>query len=72
MKTPVHPDPEIDAAEIEASYRNPSRFNHRRLFGFFGLEIQKPRLMDIMGFLGAFFICFGIIGLTVWLANLGG
>jgi SSS family solute:Na+ symporter len=71
MKTPVDPDPEIDASEMEASYRDPSRFDHRRLFPFFGLEIQKPKLLDVAGFLVAFAICFAIIGLTVWLANLG-
>ncbi|MBC8870682.1 MAG: sodium:solute symporter family protein [Planctomycetes bacterium] len=71
MKTPVDPDPKIDAAEVEASYRDPSRFDYRRLFPFFGLEIQKPKLLDIAGFVVAFAFCFGIIGLTAWLANLG-
>ena len=71
MKTPVHPDPAADLAEIEASYRDPSRFDDRRLFRFGGLEIQKPKLVDVAGFFLAFGICFAIIGLTVWLANLG-
>jgi SSS family solute:Na+ symporter len=72
MKTPVDPDPEIDVSEVEASYLDPSRFDHRRLFPFFGLEIQKPKLLDVVGFVVAFGICFAIIGLTAWLANLGG
>ena len=71
MKTPVKPDPQADAAEVEASYRDPSRFDHNRLIPFFGLEIQKPKLLDITGFIAAFVICFAIIGLTVWLANVG-
>jgi SSS family solute:Na+ symporter len=71
MKTPVDPDLATDAAELELSYRDPTRFDHRRLFPFWGLEIQQPKLLDIIGFLAAFAICFAIIGLTVWLANLG-
>ena len=71
MKTPVDPDPEIDAAEIEASYRDPSRYDHRRLIPACGLEIQKPKLPDIAGFVVSFAIYFGIIAFTVWLANLG-
>ncbi len=71
MKTPVDPDPQLDAAKMEASYRDPSRFDHKRLFPFFGLENQKPQLLDVVGFVAAFAICFGIIGLTVWLAQRG-
>jgi SSS family solute:Na+ symporter len=71
MKTPVDPDPTTDAAEMELSYRDPTRFDHQRLFPFWGLEIQRPRLLDILGFVAAFAICFAIIGVTVWLANLG-
>jgi len=72
MKTPVNPDPKIDAAEVEASYRDPSRFDHRRLLPFFGLEIQKPKLLDIAGFVVAAAACIGIVVLTAWLASLGG
>jgi SSS family solute:Na+ symporter len=71
MKTPVNPDPARDQAEIEASYRDPSRFDERRLFPFGGLEVQKPKLIDVAGFVVAVAICFAIIGLTVWLARLG-
>jgi SSS family solute:Na+ symporter len=71
MKTPVDPDPEADAAELELSYSDPSRFDHQRLFPSWGLEIQKPKLLDVIGFVAAFAVCFAIIGLTVWLANLG-
>ncbi len=71
MKTPVDPDPARDQAEIEASYRDPLRFDDRRLFRFWGLEIQRPKLVDVAGFIVAFGICFAIIGLTAWLAKLG-
>jgi SSS family solute:Na+ symporter len=69
MKTPVAPDPEVDRAELEASYRNPSRFDHRRLVPFFGLEVQRPKLLDVAGFVVSFLICFAIIWFTVWLVN---
>ena len=71
MKTPVNPDPEIDRAELAKSYQDPSRFDHRRLCSKFGLEIQKPRPIDFIGFPLGFAICFAIIWLTVWLARLG-
>ena len=71
MKTPVNPDPAADEAEIEASYRDPSRFDDRRLLPFLGLELQRPRLADLAGFVIGFLICFAIIGFTVWLAKLG-
>jgi len=72
MKTPVDPDPEIDRAELEASYRNPSRFDHRRLVRCFGLEVQRPKLLDVAGFVVSFPICFAIIWFTVWLVNFRG
>jgi len=69
MKTPVDPDPDADRAAIEASYRNPSRFDHRRLVPYFGLEVQRPKLLDVAGFVVSFLICFAIIWFTVWLVN---
>ncbi|OHB68754.1 MAG: hypothetical protein A2V70_01840 [Planctomycetes bacterium RBG_13_63_9] len=71
MKTPVQPDPEADRRELEESYRNPSRFDHRRLVSAGGLEIQKPKPWDMFAFVVCFAICFLLIWLTVWLAKLG-
>lgn len=71
MKTPVRPDPEEDRREIELSHQDPSRFDHRRLFSFGGLEFQKPKLVDVVGFVVCFAICFLLIWMTVWLAKLG-
>jgi len=69
MKTPVDPDPETDLAELDASYANPSRFDDRRLFPYLGLEVQRPKLLDVAGFVVSFLICFAIIWVTVWLVN---
>lgn len=71
MKTPVVPDPEADRWEMEKSYGEPSRFDGRRLIPFLGLEIQRPNLVDMAGFVVNFLICFAIIRLTIWLANVG-
>jgi hypothetical protein len=56
---------------METSYQNPSRFDDRRLLKFFGLEFQKPSLLDVAGFVISFAICFLIIWFTVWVANIG-
>ncbi|MHC4402651.1 MAG: sodium:solute symporter family protein [Planctomycetota bacterium] len=71
MKTPVNPDPVQDQREMTRSYEDPSRFDDKRLIKACGLEFQKPNLKDIVGFVVCFLICFGLIGLTVWLAKLG-
>ncbi len=65
MKTPVDPDPEADRRELEKSYTNPSRFDHRRLFRGGSLELQRPTAADAIGFLACFAICF----LIIWLAS---
>jgi len=72
MKTPVNPDPEADKREIALSYEDPSRFDQKRLFAGFGLEMQRPNLVDVAGFVVSFLVCFALIWLTVWLANVGG
>ncbi|HID76835.1 MAG TPA: sodium:solute symporter family protein [Planctomycetaceae bacterium] len=71
MRTPVDPDPQQDGARVAEACRGRRPAGSQRLVRRFGLEIQKPTLLDIAGFVAAFVLCFGIIGLTVWLANLG-
>ena len=71
MKTPVDPDPERDEAEIDVSYARPDRFDDRKLFPGTQLEFQRPTKMDFWGFVGCFAICFAIIGLVLWVANIG-
>lgn len=71
MKTPVSPDAEKDRQELEASYADPSRFDHKRLFPGTDLEIQKPTLADVLGFVACCGVCFAFIALAVWLASIG-
>ena len=71
MKTPVDPDHDADVQNLEHSYKNPRRFDHKRWIPYFDLEIQKPSLVDVGGFIVCFVICFAIIGLVVWIAQIG-
>ena len=71
MKTPVNPDSELDSREIDVSYAKPSRFDDRKLFPGSQFEFQRPTAMDFWGFLACFAICFGIIGLVLWVAKIG-
>lgn len=72
MKTEVDPDQVADRANLEKSYRNPDRFDDRRLFPKTDLEFVKPRPKDYLGFLASVGICFLIIGALIWLAGIGG
>ena len=71
MKTPVDSDPEHDKAEIENSYANPARFDHKKLLPGTSLEFQRPGLLDIGGFVLCFATCFAVIGLVLLVAHIG-
>ena len=71
MKTPVKPDPEEDEAELQKSYADPARFDHKKLFPNTQLEVQRPTRYDFVGFLVCFALCFAIIGLVLLVANIG-
>jgi SSS family solute:Na+ symporter len=71
MKTPVDPDPQRDRENLQASYENPHRFDHKKLFPGTSLEFQKPTLADVAGFVISFGVCFAIIWFAVWIAQLG-
>ena len=72
MKTPVRPDPEDDQRELELSYKDPTRFDHRKMFPGTDLEIQKPTRSDTWGFVISVGICFAFLAFTSWLVNFGG
>lgn len=71
MKTPVLADHDEDALELEKSYQDPARFDHKKMFPGTNIEIQKPSAADVVGFLICVAICFAFLGIAVWLANLG-
>lgn len=58
MKTPVAATLEEDAKEVEASYANPNRYDHQKLFPKSNWELTKWNRQDALGFLG----CCGLVG----------
>jgi solute:Na+ symporter, SSS family len=71
MKTPVREDREADARELELSYANPDRFNHRRLFPNTHWEFDKWDRVDTIGFLLALLAAFAVLGLFKFLLLIG-
>jgi len=53
MKTPVGASPELDAASVEQSYANPTRYDHTKLFPASNWELTKWDRVDFIGF----FLC---------------
>jgi solute:Na+ symporter, SSS family len=71
MKTPVGPSPEADAIAVEETFRNPSRFDHTKLFGpKSSWEFCKWDRVDTVGFLSCLAISWAIVGLFVLLLKL--
>jgi SSS family solute:Na+ symporter len=70
MKTEVDPDPETDRTNLEESYRDPKRFEDRRMFPGSDFEALKPRKSDVFGFATSVAVCFVIVALLVWLAGI--
>ena len=60
-----------DQRALDQSYRNPSRFDHKRLFPGTSLEFQRPTLADVGGFAVCVGICVALLALAWWLANIG-
>lgn len=61
MKTPVAATLDEDAREVEASYANPTRFDHLKLFPRSSWELTKWDRYDVLGFLG----CCGLVGIVL-------
>ena len=72
MRTPVRPDPQEDRREMEESYRNPGRFDHTKLFPGSSIELAKWTREDTVGFLLGVLGVLLVIGLTLWVASIGG
>jgi solute:Na+ symporter, SSS family len=72
MKTKVQETKEEDQKELELSYANPHRFDHRKMFPNTQWEMLKWNREDRNGFWLAMAMVFAIIGLLYFLVNLGG
>lgn len=72
MKTKVKENREEDNKELELSYQNPRRFDHRKMFPGTQWEVLKWSREDGVGFLYAIGMVIGILLLLYFLVNLGG
>ncbi len=71
MKTPVGATPELEAAAIGETLRNPRRFAHTKLFGAdSSWEFAKWDRVDAIGFAGCCVTSAAIVGLFVLLLKL--
>lgn len=72
MKTPTVADPEEDLRRLEEAYQHPERLEHRKLFPGTSIEIQKPGVVDVLGFVICLGICFCFVRLAIWVTSIGG
>jgi Na+/proline symporter len=70
MKTPVLPTPELEAAALEETRRNPGRFDHLKLLPGTNWEFLKWDRTDTVGFLSCLAISGSVIGLFLFLLKL--
>ena len=72
FRTPVPGDLEVEKQELIKSFRDPSRFDHRKLFPKTQWEISKCRLVDFWGFVLCWLGVVVVILLLWGMLNLGG
>jgi hypothetical protein len=72
MKTPVGATPELEAAAMAETRRNPNRFEHTKLFPGSSWEFAKWDRVDTLGFLGCCGVSAAIIGLFLFLLRWAG
>lgn len=61
LKTPVAPTLEEDARRVEESYREPARYDHRKLFRHSQWEWTKWDRLDFLGFLACCGLVVGVL-----------
>ena len=71
MKTPVDPDPKKDEAKLKAALNDPEALEKKKLLPGTSWEMQRPSATDIIGFVVCLLVCFAVIGVAVWVANIG-
>lgn len=62
MKTPIGETPELEAAAMQATTENPTRFDHTKLFPRSNWEFTKWNRVDAVGFLICVCVSFFILG----------
>lgn len=71
MRTPVNPDPMEDQLALESAFNVPENTHDKKWFPNSNWEFSKPNLTDVLGFVGSFILCFVVIWMAVWVANIG-
>ncbi len=71
MKVEVDADPEIDQRNLEEAYANPAALERLKLFPGSSFEVQRPRPVDVIGFLVCVAICIGFIQLILFVSKIG-
>ncbi|HEY4302305.1 MAG TPA: hypothetical protein VGM73_15640 [Candidatus Didemnitutus sp.] len=73
MKTPVGATPELEAAAVGETYRDPHRFDRTKLFGAASSwEFCRWDRVDTIGFIACCALTGGIVGLFILLLKLAG
>jgi hypothetical protein len=70
MKTPVLPTPELEAAALEETWRNPARFDHLKLFPGTNWEFLKWDRTDAIGFIACCATSGAVVCLFLFLLRL--
>jgi len=70
MKTPVGDTPELEAAAMEETRVNPTRFDHTKLLPWSNWEFCKWDRTDAIGFIACCSLSAAIVGLFLFLLNL--
>ena len=71
MKTEVLADHAADAKELEKSYANPARFDHKKLFPNSNWEFDKWDKVDYVGLSISVLGVFAVIGVLTFLVTIG-
>jgi solute:Na+ symporter, SSS family len=72
MKTPVGDTPELEAAALEETRRNPTRFDHTKLVAGSNWEFCKWDRVDTIGFLVCSALSAAIVGFFLFLLKAAG
>ncbi len=72
MKTQVLVDRQADTRELELSYAQPDRFDHRKLFPNSSWEFDKWDKVDTVGFTISVLVALAIVGALFVLVSIGG
>jgi SSS family solute:Na+ symporter len=71
MATVVQEDREADARELELSYAQPDRFDHRKLFPRSDWMFYRWNRVDLIGFVLAVLCAFAVLGFLKLLLTIG-